>query len=385
LERKRREIGDRMKKKTKLIAGIIIIILIIGIIYFNNQKKSEDVIKIGFIGPLTGDGAIFGIGEKNAMELVKNRINANGGINGRNVEIIYEDGRCDSKDALSGANKLIGVDKVKVVFTTCDAETLAVAPIAEGNKVIQISTYGSGSKISHIGDYIFRACYSDNITALIAAQAIMKENKKIGIITEETSYPVSLSTDFKSHITRLGGTYVEEKFPIASKDVRTQLIKIINENPDAIFINPDTPVTGIVILKQIKNLNFKGKIFGNYFASANDVQKLPEADGLIYIADPILNNSKLKDDFLAEYHKTYGTYPDMEYPAITTYDSFSVIIQTMQKVGDDPDKIRIYLKNNTFHTILGNYGFDEKNDLKNTYPSASLIKNGISIPYEVKA
>jgi len=372
-----------MKSKTKWIIGIVIVLIVVGIIIYQNNQNKEETIKIGFIGPLTGDGAIFGMPEKNAMELIKDRVNSNGGINGKKIEVIYEDGRCDSREAVSGANKLIGVDRVKVIFTTCDAETLAVAPIAEENKVIQISTYGSGSKISHIGDYIFRACYSDNVTALIAAEAMLKENKKIGIITEETSYPVSLSTDLKTHITRLGGSYFEEKFPIASKDVRTQLLKIINEKPDAIFINPDTPTTGIVILKQLKNLDFKGKIYGNYFASSQEVQKLSEADGLIYIADPTVDDNLLKKNFLNEYYKRYGAYPDMEYPTVTTYDSFNVIVEIMQKVGDDPDKIKIYLENNSFQTILGEYEFDSNHDLKNSYPSASLVKNGTAVPYGV--
>ncbi|GKT37072.1 Leu/Ile/Val-binding protein like protein, partial [Aduncisulcus paluster] len=92
-----------------------------------NQSK-DDVIKIGAILPLTGDAAAWGIPPKNAALLAVEQINADGGINGKKLELIVEDGGCDPKMGVSAINKLLSVDKpIAVVGAVCSAVTLAIA------------------------------------------------------------------------------------------------------------------------------------------------------------------------------------------------------------------------------------------------------------------
>ena len=112
----------------KIIIGIVVIILIVvGISYFgknSSQPTSQEPIKIGFIGSLSGDAASYGETEKNTTELALEEINSKGGINGRVVNIVYEDGKCNGKDATNAVQKLINIDKVKIIFGgTCSAET----------------------------------------------------------------------------------------------------------------------------------------------------------------------------------------------------------------------------------------------------------------------
>ncbi|MDP6562065.1 MAG: ABC transporter substrate-binding protein, partial [Candidatus Peribacteraceae bacterium] len=89
-------------------------------------------IKIGYIGPLTGEAASYGVDTLNGTELAVAEINAAGGINGRLIELITEDGRCTGTDAASAAQKLVNVDKVvAIIGGQCSGETLAAAPIVE--------------------------------------------------------------------------------------------------------------------------------------------------------------------------------------------------------------------------------------------------------------
>ena len=76
---------------------------------------STEPIKIGFIGPLTGDAAAFGSDAINGAKIAVEEINAEGGINGRQISIIAEDARCTGGDAVSAAQKLINIDKVDVI------------------------------------------------------------------------------------------------------------------------------------------------------------------------------------------------------------------------------------------------------------------------------
>ena len=150
-----------MNKTAKIILGLIIVAAIIWIGVGLIKPVSTEPIKIGYIGPLTGGVAAYGETEKNVIELALQEINSSGELN-RKLEVIYEDGKCDGKDAATAAQKLINIDKVKIILGgACSAETLAAAPLAEENKVILFSSFASNPSISQAGDYIFRNCFSD--------------------------------------------------------------------------------------------------------------------------------------------------------------------------------------------------------------------------------
>ena len=121
-------------------------------------------IKIGFIGPLTGEASPYGVDTLNGAKLAVDEINEAGGVNGRMIEIIAEDGRCTGTDAASAAQKLVNVDKVvAIVGGQCSGETLAAAPIAESAKVVMISPVSSSPDVTAAGDFIFRDYPSDGL------------------------------------------------------------------------------------------------------------------------------------------------------------------------------------------------------------------------------
>src|SRR3989344_4828239 len=118
--------------------------------------QEKQIIKIGALLPLTGQNAIYGEEIKNAIELAKTEINEHGGINGKQMEIIYEDDKADPTVGTKAMQKLIEIDDVSIVLGSwVSGVVLAVAPIAEQNKVVVLATAIS-PKITTAGDYIFR-------------------------------------------------------------------------------------------------------------------------------------------------------------------------------------------------------------------------------------
>ena len=96
---------------------------------------SNNTYKIGFVGPMSGSLAKYGAYE--AVKLAQDEINAIGGINGKQLEIIYEDGKGNANDAIIVVNKLISVDNVNIVLGGhCTAESLSIAPVLEKSKVL---------------------------------------------------------------------------------------------------------------------------------------------------------------------------------------------------------------------------------------------------------
>lgn len=191
----------------KIITGVIVIILIIvGVSYFGKNSKQSAVkepIKIGFVGPLSGEGASFGETEKNATELALQDINAD--PKSPKFEVVYEDGKCNGKDATSAIQKLISIDNVKIILGgTCSSETLAMAPIAEQNKVLMLSAFSSNPAITNAGDYIFRNSPKDTDVAYLDADTIAKLYKKVALISENTDYSQGVREVMKKVFTEKG-------------------------------------------------------------------------------------------------------------------------------------------------------------------------------------
>ncbi|MBW2990251.1 ABC transporter substrate-binding protein [Candidatus Woesearchaeota archaeon] len=368
---------------------IILKLCILALILFSGCSTSptgqiiqEDAIKIGFVGPLTGPATEIGIVEKNVVEIAVNEINSKGGIKGEIIKVIYEDGKCTGKEAAIAAQKLINIDKVKIILSVCSSETLAIAPLAEENHVLLITSYAMNPLISGAGDYVFRTGYSDKITAKIIAETIFEDSKTLGIIYEQTDYATALKDYVSKEFTRAGGVVYSESFPQNDKDVRTQLLKILNKNPEAIFVNPDTTKTGLMILKELNELGYQGKVYGNFFGSSPTVIDAPEAEGMIFFGDPDIKENPVKAHLMSEYIKHYREEPSFEYPALSRYDNVYILKQAIEEVGYNPDKIKNYLYQMESYTgALGTYRFDENGDAVGIKPCAKQIKQGRIIPY----
>ena len=105
----------------KKIGAIFIILIVLAVGYYFVQGvvqdgDSDDVVSIGFIGPLTGDAVSYGEPISNAVRMAVDDINQSGGVGGMLLEVIYEDGRCANEDALNATQKLVNIDRVKMII-----------------------------------------------------------------------------------------------------------------------------------------------------------------------------------------------------------------------------------------------------------------------------
>lgn len=374
-------------EKTRLKILLIVLILALLILTFVTIKyqgfiikdNNQEEITIGFILPLSGDAAVLGEVERRAADLAVKEINSQGGVSGKELRIIYEDGKCNGKDAVSAAYKLINIDNTDFLMSFCSSETLAVAPIAEENKKVLITAWASNSDISSAGDYTFRSAITDKATAELTAETMFKDYKKVGIISELTSYCTGLREGFKNKFESLEGDVVSEDYMQGEKDVRLQITKILSKNIDAIYVNPDTPTTGAAILKQLRELGFNKQIYGNFFAGSPEIQQMPQAEGLIFFADPYIKDNPIKNHFYKAYNKKYGENPSFEYPALSRYDDIYILVKAIENVGLNSTDVKNYLYGNEFIGSLGTYRFDENGDITGVSPGIKQILNGKAV------
>lgn len=368
----------------KAIAVIVVIIVLVLIIVGKSHKPVADTgtgaIKIGFVGPLSGDCAAYGEPARNSTELITKQINAKGGINGRQVEIIYEDAKCDGKTAALAAQKLISVDGVKVIIGgLASGETLAMAPIAEQNKVLLISPGSSAPAISEAGDYIFRLAPSDVYSALKLAEVMSEKGyKKVALLSEQTDYAQGIGKAFVVDAKAKGIEVVyDQSFATETTDFKSFTTKINDSGAEAIFINPQTGATAARIAKALRTQGNKMQFYVFFMTGDDFIKSGSSADGTIVLDQGAIANQAVGDKFFAEYKAAYKepTYP--LFAAISS-DTTNILFNAITKVGYDATKIKDYLYKMPAYTgITGNLTLDKNGDpVGNNLFVVKQVQNG---------
>ena len=251
-----------MKKLVIILISVVVLAFILGFVLQGPPVKAENI-KIGFIGPLTGEAASYGLSLKNTVQLAVDEINSDGGINNRKLEIIYEDGKCNQEDSAAAMRKLADIDKVEVVIGgSCSDESLGAIPIAEQNKVFLFSPSSSSPNLTNISPFFARSYPSDVGQGSSLAEIAFHDEgwEKISVIQENLSYPLGLYNSFLSVFIEHGGIVVKEEFNYEETDFTDSLMKLQNENSDALFIVTQTPVSGQAIIKNLQEMNWKPKL-----------------------------------------------------------------------------------------------------------------------------
>lgn len=366
-------------KKTTILVSIILVLVIIGVFFaakLTGNVVSANTVKIGVALPLTGDAGNMGQNVKSAIEIAAKEINSNGGIDGKEIELIFEDTRCIPQDAANAGNKLINIDKVPVIIGAyCSGETLAIAPLAEKSKTILFSPGSSSPKITDSGDYIFRDYPSDAYQGKIAAEYIYNNlsKKKVAVLFWQGDWAVGVKSVFVPHFKEIGGTITaEESFDMGAKDLKSQLSKIKETNPDVIYFL-SMPAEGIIGLKQAKELGINKPFVGG---DTWDDPKIPAeagnaADGSIFF----IPYAPLTEDFKAKM-KVQNKNNEIIIGAPNAYDALHIIADIMNKVGTDPTKIKDELyKVKDYNGVSGTIIIDSNGDITSSKYSIKQMKN----------
>ncbi|MBI5403388.1 MAG: ABC transporter substrate-binding protein [Ignavibacteriae bacterium] len=347
-----------MKKISMYLFCIICFLLILSMNSCTNGKRSNEKILVGVVAPLSGPNAHYGEILKNGFDLAFSKDSLYG--------LKYEDSKFESNSSISAINKLISVDKVKIVLGEVSSDnTLAIAPIAEKNKVILFSTIASTDKLQYAGEYIFRNIPRNKIQGITAAEFIINKLniKSVAVFGQNSEYGVNITSSFKEHFVNLGGEIkFEGSFLEGNKDFRTQLIKIKESGARALFI-PGNENEPAIILKQAKELNLNIPIMGGDGSSTDNLIKMAgnSSEGF-YCTNVLVDKSldfyvKYRDEFFKKYNKEPGAYDAY------AYEGAMIILEALKNVGNDADKVKEYLYTHTFKSMTGDLKFDKDGEV----------------------
>ncbi|WP_136525023.1 ABC transporter substrate-binding protein [Geomonas ferrireducens] len=230
-------------------------------------KSAGNTVKIGFLGALTGDVAMFGKPTLEGMKMAADEVNAAGGVLGKKIEIVEADNRGDKQEGASVTQKFISRDNVTaIVGDPTTGITKVAAPIAQKAGVVLLSAGATGPGVVEVGDYIFRDTLLDSIAIPACIEYFAKDLgfKKVAIVTSDNNdYSVGLSQTFRDAAAKVSSIKIvaDEKVKDGDKDFSAQITNIKAKKPDVILFS-GYYTEGALIMKEARKQGLKAPMFG---------------------------------------------------------------------------------------------------------------------------
>ena len=326
--------------------------------------------RIGVMESLTGPGETYGNVAVRAKQMAADEINAAGGINGRRLELVVEDSQCSAKEAVNAYRKLTDVDGVKIILgTSCSGAMLGVAPLAEADGIILFSGLASNPDIANAGDYIFRTQISDIEVGIGTGNLMWADGiRKLATITEATDYAEGVRRTTVAQFTNRGGQVVaQEAYASDVTDFRTQLSKLLDSEPDALHLAPQSEFAAGVIIKQARELGYEGPIYAETVSVGTTALEIAgdHATGMKAITADLHPDNAKAQEVLANFRQRYD-YVTLPWHLGSAYDNVYIAAECLKQTGDDQDAdgFRDCMYAITWSGAIGdNYSFDEQGEV----------------------
>ena len=273
--------------------------------------------------------------------MAADEINAAGGIDGRMLEFVIEDSKCNAADAIAAYHKLTDVDGVKIILgTSCSSAMLGVAPLAEADGVILFSGLASNPDIANAGDYIFRTQISDIEVGIATGNTLWADGiRTLATITEATDYAEGIRRTSVTQFEQRGGSVVAaEAYGSDVADFRTQLTKLFEAGPDALHIAPQSEFSAGTIMKQARELGYEGPIYAETIAVGTTALDIAgnAATGMKAITADLDPANEKAQEVLANFRERYD-YVTLPWHLGSAYDDVYITAECLRQTGDDQD------------------------------------------------
>ncbi len=362
----------------KLIIALLLITISGATGYFFGKKSNEllaiEKYIIGCLTPLTGDGANYGKSTKEGIDLAVEELN-NENFLDKPIEIAYEDDKINPNDGINAANKLVNENIPVIIGPFGSSVTLAVAPIVNKAKVVLIGASATADSIADAGDYVFRITPPNSRQGSdVADFCLTKLNlKKAAIIYQNNDYGTTLRMAFEKQFTQNNGTVtISEGVDLGIKDLKTQILKIKETNPDVVFFPLHVAESGL-LLKQSKELGLNVKFISSDGAMVQDLLNIAgnAAEGTFYTTLALgygVNDNDI-NKFNISFKNKYAKEPDVY--AAYYYEVTKILAKVIKESGYDADKIKTGLYAMTgeksYSGITGKTSFDTNGEVSKPF------------------
>mgnify|MGYP004480662739 CR=1 FL=1 len=344
-----------------------------------DSTGSAETIKLGAVGPLTGGYANYGLSVQHGAQLAVDEINAAGGVNGKQLELSFQDSQGDPESAVAAYGKLMDWGMNVFLGGVLSGETASVVAAAKADDMFIMETTGSADKCIDGNDKAFRICFYDSYQGTAAAD-YLKDNAltdEVGVFYQsDNDYSAGLYNAFVEECGKTGVTIKEtQTFTTATNtDFSTQVNALVNSGVKVVFI-PIYAEEASTFLTQAK-----GKFAEDvYFFGADGLDGiLGKVSQDVTIADNVLMMTPFAADvqaFVSAYQAAYNATPDQF--AADAYDAVYVVKAAVEAANGSTSGADLAAAMTTI-TVEGVTGTMTWNADGNTNKAASAIlyKNG---------
>jgi branched-chain amino acid transport system substrate-binding protein len=355
------------------------------IIFLGCEKVGEKEVTIGALLPLTGSAANYGKSLQQGIELAKEEINQKGGINGKPLNIIYEDSQGDAKSGISGFNKLVSINKVPVIIGSISSVILSVAPIALRKKVVLINSSAKSPEIcEQRNPFLFSIIGSGAQESRFMAQEYVKQHRvqPIAVLYSNNSSGIDTKSTFVRELKSFGGKVaIEEGYELGTTNFKPQLAKIGGSKTRMGYLIAFSSSEFAAILKQTKEMGLNIQWYSYAGFETRETLELASnaAEGVIYSYPDYALQKHLMDDFRTKFEQKFAAWPDIY--TVTSYDGVKMLAKILSTFGTLPSEIQTGLRKAGAYTgIFGEIKFQD-NQCTETPLLWKTVKNG---QYEIK-
>lgn len=339
-----------------LVALVTLLVLVMPLVGCEKQSEeaggSAEPYKIGVVLSLSGTYAGLGIPEQKAIDLEVARINDAGGVNGRPLEVIYEDDGTDAAKAQAAAVRLIDEEGViAIIGASGTGQTMAMRSDVERAQIPQVSMAGGSVITAELSDWVFQTPWPNRVVIPYVLEQMAAEGyTTIGLISDTGAYGVDGHDIVIASADKAGVEIVaDEKYNTGDTDMSAQLTSIRSADPDAILVWA-AGKEAATIVKNARQLNMTQPIFGGSgIARTEFIEGGGEAaegvrfgTGKILVPEAFGEGTAEYDvaiDFIERYTAEYGSAPDIF--AGHAYDAIGLIADALGRIEGDVDGVAL--------------------------------------------
>lgn len=327
-----------------------------------------DPIKIAVVGPITGPVAQYGDMQMTGARMAVERINAQGGVNGKPLEAVLMDDVCEPKQAVAVANQIVNQKIRYVVGHLCSGSTQPASKLYEDEGILMITPASTNPAITQQGyRMVFRTIGTDDQQGPTAGRYIVEHVKpaRLAIIHDKQQYGEGIAREVRKTVEAAGiQPVLFEGINKGQTDFSALITKMKRANVDFVYYGGYHPELGL-LLRQSREQGFDARYMGPEGVGNKDISAIagPASEGLLvtlpadFSADP--DNADLVKAFQDKNQDPTGPF------VMPSYAAVQIIAEAIKGAEtEDPVKLADYIRANSFETPIGTVAFQDNGDLK---------------------
>ncbi|MFN5061872.1 MAG: ABC transporter substrate-binding protein [Pseudomonadota bacterium] len=326
-------------RNLKLALVIFALIIFAGV----SNSFAEKKIKVGFIGPLTGKASFLAVDSVEVLRRLIDKKNSTGGIKGNKIDLIVADDSYETSKTLSGYQKLVHIDDVKVLFAFTYGGVIALADRANKDGVIVIDTLDCDDEIASLSENVFCvAKKTEDLGVFNARHALKHNNYPAGIIyfDGDPFLPKVAKATRDTLIAGGGEVTVFEGVSVGTQDFRSLLLKLKAKGVKAAFFYGYDDFG--LAMKQGREIGLEAQYYS--LTGVNSPGFLSSAGSTVngaFTAGWFAPRTQAFNDFIAEHQKQVRREPLLEVSTIPTYDVGRILISGIEESIDENGALNI--------------------------------------------